>query len=129
MAVFEKSLGCGHCHLHNSCPIADADVSDPCDANPDGQGLGLLISASAVFLLPLATGIGGAFVAGEWLAGPSVGSLGRWQAGGLVGGLVLGMILAKLLLALRRRGQGISREQVRSVLTNNPRTSSFGPDG
>lgn len=104
MAVFEKSLACGHCHLHDSCPMADKDVNDPHVTNPDGKGLGLLKSASAVFLLPLAMGMGGAFVAGEWLADSSVGSLGRWQAGGMAGGLVLGVILAKLLQAWRRHG-------------------------
>ena len=53
-----------------------------------------MTAAMAVFLLPLATGIGGGFVAGQWLAEPSVGSLGRWQAGGMVGGLALGVFLA-----------------------------------
>ncbi len=83
--------------------MADADGHGPRDVGSDGQGHGLLISAMAVFLLPLATGIGGGFVAGKWLAEPSVGSLGRWQVVGMVGGLALGVILAKLLLALVRR--------------------------
>ncbi len=103
MAIFEKSLGCGHCHLHETCPMADADGQGPGDVGSDGQGPELVVSAMAVFLLPLATGIGGGFVAGKWLAEPSVGSLDRWQVVGMVGGLALGVILAKLLLALRRR--------------------------
>jgi len=104
LAIFEKSgFGCGRCHPHDTCPMADTNGNGPHDVGPDGQGHGLLISAMAVFLLPLATGIGGGFVAGKWLAEPSVGSLGRWQAVGMVGGLALGVILARLLLALVQR--------------------------
>lgn len=108
MAIFEKSMACGHCHLHDACPMTDEDEGDSCDSHPDSQGLGLLMSASTVFLLPLATGIGGAFVVGQWRTESSIGSLGEWQGIGLLGGLISGVILAKLLLALRHRGQSMS---------------------
>ena len=66
-------------------------------------GAALVVPAMVVFLLPLLTAIGGAYVAGHWWAGDSPGSLARWQtAGAVVGGLV-GVGMAKLLLVLRRR--------------------------
>jgi len=106
LAIFEKSLGCGHCHLHEACPMADAADGDLPDAGPAGQGLGLVMSAMVVFLLPLATGMVGAFIVGKWLADSPIGSLGWWQAGGMTGGLAVGVILARLLLASVRRPVG-----------------------
>jgi len=103
LAIFEKSLGCGHCHLHDACPMVNADINDPCHVGSDHEGLGFLASAVLVFVLPLLTGIGGAFAAGAWLAKASEVSLHYWQAVGMAGGLVFGVILAQRLQAWRRR--------------------------
>lgn len=105
LALFEKSLGCGHCHLNDACPMADADVNDDCHQSPDRGGARYLTSAMLVFLLPLLTGIAGAFVAGRWSAASSPGSLDRWQMSGMFVGLLLGVLVARLLLSLIRQDE------------------------
>ena len=122
MNFLEKALerlwfSCGgQCHNHGdggaSCPLMDG--GDPAQRLLDpevrrfSEG-GALVSASiAVFLLPLATAIGGAFLAGEYLASASVASVGWWQAAGLLAGLAVGVGLAKLVLRLVRSRQVVS---------------------
>jgi len=60
-------------------------------------------SSVGVFLLPLGTAIGGAYLAGRCFTGDSPAGLGLWQAAGLVAGLVAGAILAKGLLHVAQR--------------------------
>lgn len=105
LAIFEKSFGCGHCHLHDACPVADADANDSYHEHPTYEGFGFLMSAMLAFVLPLMTAMAGAYLAGQCVSPSSVGSLGRWQALGMAGGLVMGVILAKLLLGLIRQGR------------------------
>lgn len=121
MNFLEKALerlwfSCGgQCHNYGdggaSCPLMDG--ADPCNGcsipRCGGSVRAALVSASiAVFLLPLATAIGGAFLAGEYLASASVASVGWWQAAGLLAGLAVGVGLAKLVLLLVRSRQAVS---------------------
>jgi hypothetical protein len=58
-----------------------------------------------VFLLPLLTGIAGAFLAGHFGAGRTPTSTGWWQFLGMIAGLILGVTLAKLVVRLCRQEQ------------------------
>ena len=109
--------GCGHCHGAEqgdgpaSCPLMqDAQVNRWLD--PEGrrfsQGGALVLAATTVFLLPLATAIGGAFVGGRYLAPASHTPVWAWQAIGMVAGLALGVGLAKLVLWLLRPRESVS---------------------
>ena len=89
--------------MHDSCPMAGQEGEDIPDLGPDSRGAGLVISTVIVFLLPLASGIGGATLATRWTDGASVDALGQYEAAGLVGGLLIGVILAKLLIGWRLR--------------------------
>ena len=115
MRFIEKALerlwfSCGgHCHTHTdggaSCPLLDgADpmqrLLDP-EARRFSSGFALVAACAAVFLLPLATAAGGAFLAGKYLAA-SAQSEGLWQMAGILAGLAAGIGLAKLLLFLTR---------------------------
>ncbi len=120
MRFLQKALerlwfGCGGgCHTHTdggaSCPLLDG--ADPTQRRLDPEarrfstGGALAAAAAIVFLLPLATGIGGAFLAGRYLA--LVGPVGLWQAAGLLAGLAVGVGAAKLLLFLMRSKPPIS---------------------
>jgi hypothetical protein len=57
------------------------------------------LTAMAVFLLPLASAIGGAYAGSKLWASDSFASVSLWQAGGMVVGLAAGAGLARLLLA------------------------------
>lgn len=122
MRFLEKALrrlwfSCGgHCHTHSdggaSCPLMDGANPTQRSLDPQarrfGAGGALVGAAMVVFLLPLVMAIGGAFLAGEYLAPPSSGAVGWWQAAGMLAGLVVGVAIAKLLLFLVRSRQTIS---------------------
>ena len=95
----DDQFGCGHCHMQSSCPMKTEDsAQDGSQAHFDG----LASAAMTVFLLPLGMGIVGAYVAARLWAKDTSTSLGHWHVIGLVAGLTVGVILAKLLVWLRR---------------------------
>jgi len=105
-ALWEKPfLGCSHCHLHETCPLAEQDGASPPDLGPDSRGAGLVVSTSLVFLLPLATGITGAALAPRWLSAAASQEVSGYQGLGLIAGLAVGVVLAKIVLVLRQRRQ------------------------
>ena len=100
MSWLEKFwIGCGRCNGPEACPLAEPGECGPAGVRREElRGARFVVSVTAVFLLPLATAIGGAYLLGHWGADASFGSLGRWQTGGAVAGLLLGVGLARLLL-------------------------------
>ena len=80
---------------------------DP-EARRFASGPALVGAAAIVFLLPLATAVGGAYVADKYLSPASSVPLGVWQAGGMLVGLAVGVGVAKLVLMLVRSRQSIS---------------------
>jgi hypothetical protein len=96
-------FGCGHCHGEDGCPLMEG-VDPESVGTPDTErGPGLIGAVILVFLVPPATAIGGAYLAGRWWAGSSPASLGLWQAAGAVAGFLAGVGLAKLVFWTRRR--------------------------
>jgi hypothetical protein len=97
-------FGCGHCHKHGHCPVADGG-----EFTEDGQprlplrGGRLGMTVVMVFLLPLVTGIAGAHLTGWWLAQNSAVALSLWQIMGLLGGVGVGVMLARCFVTLTRR--------------------------
>jgi len=61
------------------------------------RGAKLVVTAMVVFLWPLLAGILGAYWVGQFAA-PD-GGRGWWQFGGLVAGLLVGVAVAKVLVA------------------------------
>jgi hypothetical protein len=96
-------LGCGHCHDGRECPLATDAAPRTFGTGEYRHGLGLVGAVLLAFILPLVTAIGGAFLAGRWLAGPVQQLLGVWQTGGAIVGFVAGVGLAKLVFWVRRR--------------------------
>ena len=97
----EPVFGCKHCQMKSSCPMSDGETPLP----PEAQGFQLVSSAMVVFLLPLAMAILGAFLAVRWWARSTDASEGTLQAAGMAAGLIVGVVLAKLLIALRDRSK------------------------
>lgn len=87
------------------------DAVDPRELGPNAYGLGLVVSAMVVFLLPLAAGISGGYLATHWWNGPTSAYLGPWhtrdvvQMGGLLAGLLIGIGAASVVVHLRQRWQ------------------------
>jgi len=116
MNFLEKALqrlwfGCGGaCHAHGqdqpTCPLLDttdltASVRDPA-ARRFSHGGPLAAAAATVFLFPLATAMGGAYLAGRYVP-PFLGY--EWaQLLGLLGGMAAGVGLARCFLLLARPG-------------------------
>ena len=96
-------FGCGHCHGEQSCPLMEGVDPESVGTRDYDHGAALIGAVILVFILPLATAIGGAFLAGNWWAGPSRASLGLWQTIGAVVGFFIGVGLAKLVFWTRRR--------------------------
>ena len=80
---------------------------DP-EARLFSTGAALVGASAAVFLLPLATAVGGAYAAEKLLSPASSVPVGVWQAGGMLVGLAVGVGVAKLVLMLVRSRQSIS---------------------
>ena len=96
-------LGCGHCRDGQGCPLAtDADLQSFGTREYD-HGLALVGAVLLVFILPLATAIGGVYATGHYLAGPSGRWLGWWQTCGALAGFFAGVGLARLVFWARRR--------------------------
>lgn len=98
--------GCGRCKGMQECPLAD-----PASAGQgaDGMTLGprVALFSAVVFLMPLATAIGGAWLVGELVGGGWGVSPDHAQAAGLAGGLLAGIAAARAMIAVmvrRRRG-------------------------
>ncbi len=87
-------FGCGHCH-GGSCPLADA--ASESEASPAGRGAPLAASCLAVFVLPLALAICGAWALGRCAAEFALMPQAAGQALGAVTGLAAGIALAKLM--------------------------------
>lgn len=96
-------LGCGHCHGGDSCPLAKDIDPEAARKHEYGQGAALVLAVILVFILPLATAIGGAYVVGEVLVGPARAGAGVWQLAGAVAGFFAGVGLARLVFWARRR--------------------------
>ncbi|HPM23848.1 MAG TPA: hypothetical protein PLP66_08065 [Phycisphaerae bacterium] len=91
-------FGCGHCHSGEGCPFAAEAESGSATPATGEAGLPIPISAGAVFLIPLAGAILGAYVCGE-LSAAGAATLSVWQFAGGAAGFVAGAVLAKLALA------------------------------
>jgi hypothetical protein len=100
-------FGCGGCQGHTSCPVAEAAENGRLGTAPLGRGSGLVLACLTVFVLPLATGIGGAWLVGRWGGDGSVFAVGIRQVIGLVTGLAMGVATARWLVAQlgRRRAK------------------------
>ena len=91
--------GCGHCHGAESCPLLQAHE----DAPQFGEGSSLVGASLTVFILPLASAILGAHLAERWYAESAhVSALVCQVVGGGVG-LLIGIALAKIIIACVRR--------------------------
>jgi hypothetical protein len=95
--------GCGHCHGSETCPLLQEAEGPEQHSLPFGQGFPMAAASAGVFLLPLGTAIGGAYLAGRCFASDSFVLLGLWQAAGLLVGLAVGALLAKGLLHIAQR--------------------------
>ncbi len=103
--------GCGHCHDGRECPLATEFEQRTLGNGEYDHGSALVGAVLLVFILPLATAIGGAYASGRYLADAEGHSLGWWQAGGAIVGFFAGVGLARLALWARRHrnpGQGDS---------------------
>lgn len=60
----------------------------------------MVSAAMVVFLVPPATAMGGAYLAGRFFAERTYESLGHWQTAGAMIGLAIGTALARLLIGL-----------------------------
>jgi hypothetical protein len=108
MKMLEKFwFGCGHSHCRE-CPVADA--AEQTDREPTGfeAGAALVISAVAVFILPIVTAVAGAWLSGAWWGAATRISQSLWQAGGAVVGLAVGIGAAKTLVLLMERRRAAS---------------------
>ncbi|NLX21469.1 MAG: SoxR reducing system RseC family protein [Phycisphaerae bacterium] len=85
-------FGCEHCLQRGRCP-ATCDAPESGEDTPIDSGPSLVLPSITVFLMPLASGIVGAFLADRW-AGSAV-----WQGVGLLAGLAAGVIVARMLIA------------------------------
>jgi hypothetical protein len=101
--------GCGHCHGERgaSCPFDDVADSPNTDAGRERR-FGVPMSAVLVFLLPLLTTIGGAYLLGHTLVLDSPQALSRSEVVGGSGGLLAGILLAKLIATVVSRRKPLS---------------------
>ncbi len=91
--------GCGHCHGAESCPLMQAHENAP----QFGEGASLVGAALTVFILPLALALIGAHLAEIWYAAAAdVPAFVCHLVGGSIG-LLVGVILAKIIIACVRR--------------------------
>jgi hypothetical protein len=94
--------GCGNCHNGEGCGLA-AQAVQAGRTSPEAR-LPLALTATIVFLLPLALGIAGAYLAGRFTTDATV-TRDLYQGGGLVVGFAVGVVIARLLLWLACRRQ------------------------
>jgi hypothetical protein len=93
-------FGCGHCDGSGAaCPFGEQMEAAQQTPAAGVARLPLPLTAMAVFLLPLASALGGSYLGSELWAGDSFASVSLWQAGGMLAGLAVGAGLARLLLA------------------------------
>ncbi|GEM_PF-1432306 len=93
-------FSCGHCQECHCCPVTEAAENGQLELGPLSKGLPLVVSASAVFLLPLTLAI---LLA--WLFGSGAQLLesvhpALAQAAGAVVGFLAGVGLAKLIVTV-----------------------------
>jgi MFS family permease len=103
------SFGCSHCQQAESCPLAET-MAKAGSAENEHRGARLVLPALVVFIMPLLTGITGAYLAAHWWAQDNFASVGGWQTAGLFGGLIAGILLAKIMLWLAGYNKGKSGE-------------------
>jgi divalent metal cation (Fe/Co/Zn/Cd) transporter len=96
-------FGCGHCHGGDGCPVMDDIDPEALERHEYGHGPTLVLAVILVFILPLATAIGGAYLAGHYSAGPTQSAQPLWQVAGAVAGFFVGVALARLVFWTRRR--------------------------
>lgn len=94
---------CGDCRGQHECPLAEE--MDKASHSSWGRGRALVSAAMVVFLMPPATAIGGAYVAGRCFAERTYESLGQWQTAGAMIGLAIGTALARLLIGLLSKSE------------------------
>lgn len=100
--MFDSSdgrLGCGHCHMHGSCPL---NTPEGQSGDSPAELKGMVGFATAVFLIPLGMGIGGAYTAAYLGGTEATSSPSHWHMIGLGLGLAIGVVLARLYVSLRR---------------------------
>ena len=108
MKMLEKFwFGCGHSRCHQ-CPVAE--MAEHTERKPTGfeAGAALVVSALAVFIVPIVTAVTGAWLSGAWWAGATALSRSLWQAGGALAGLAVGIGGAKALVVLMERRRAAS---------------------
>ncbi len=94
-------FGCGHCTGEESCPLLQ-DAAKTYEMHRWFRGPTLVGVALVIFIVPLASAIGGAFLAERLWADGTPEATQRWQIIGLFAGLIVGVALAKLLVHLSR---------------------------
>ncbi len=97
-------FGCDHCHQQGKC-AATCENPETCDGSPIDSGPSLVLPSITVFLLPLASGIAGAYLGGRWGGQSAAGASSAWQGAGLLAGLAVGVLVARMLVARWRRVQ------------------------
>lgn len=102
MALLENFFfGCGHCQGAEDCHLADAASRG--SSSEFGQGRALVLAAFIVFIGPLASAIGGGYLAEALWGEGSKLPVSCQQAIGVVGGFVVGVVLAKMGVVVVRR--------------------------
>jgi hypothetical protein len=108
MKMLEKFwFGCGHSHCQQ-CPMADAAEATDRERTGFEAGTALVVSALAVFILPIVTAVTGAWLGGTWWADATTVAQYLWQAGGALAGLALGIGAAKALILVMERRRAAS---------------------
>lgn len=90
-------MGCGHCHGADACPLLQSAEQSYAE-RPWFRGRVLVGVATAVFLIPLLTGMAGAYVIERWWAPGNSAAAGWWQMLGLLGGGAVGLGVARLMV-------------------------------
>lgn len=96
--------GCDHCKGEQACPLLEPGVGAESVHASVSSGL-LVVRVVLVFLLPLATAIGGSYLASRMWAADTAGSRTAWQVAGMIAGMTIGVAMARLGVRLLGRRQ------------------------
>jgi hypothetical protein len=96
-------FGCGHCHGGDGCPMVDSVNPETGEPYETVHGPRLIGTVILVFVLPLITAVGGAYLGGIWSADASKYLHSLAEVIGAVGGFLVGVGLAKLVFWTRDR--------------------------
>lgn len=96
-------FGCGHCHDGAGCHVAEAFERQEFEKGPLRGGPPLVGTVLLVFILPLLTAIGAAYVIDGYLTTPSSVIRGWIEFGGGAAGFFVGVGLARFVLWLCRQ--------------------------